>query len=107
MSLNIFISGRITSGNTATTGAVRRNRLRLRWYAWRLRLQRRGAVVLNPAILPLGMEYSDYMAITRAMIDRCDALVLAPGWERSAGARNEATYAGRRGMDVCKWEDLT
>jgi hypothetical protein len=107
MSLNIFISGPITSGNTATQSTVLYNRLRLRWYAWRLKAKRPGAVVLNPAILPLGMAYSDYMAICRSMIDRCDALVLAPGWEQSTGACDEATYAVRRGIDVCQWGNLT
>lgn len=104
---NIFLSGVITSGGTATPGQVRRNRLRLRWYAWRLRrIAKPGSVVLNPAILPLGMEYNDYMSITRAMIRRCDAVVLTPGWDESAGAREEATYAGLHNIPVYRWEEL-
>jgi len=109
--MNCFISGPITAGDTASPGAVRRNRRKLTRYARQLRriMNRRvpaGCVVLNPAILPLGMAYADYMAITRAMINQCDTLVLAPGWRDSKGARNEAAYAENRGMDVHDWEDL-
>ena len=102
----IFLSGPITANGTASRLTVWRNRMRLRYYARRLRHRLPRPVVLNPAILPLGMAYSDYMTICRAMIDRCDAVVLAPGWEQSAGSRQEATYAANTGRGVVQWKDV-
>lgn len=37
---------------------------------------------------------------TLALLARCDALVLVPGWERSAGARGEVAYAEAHGIPV-------
>jgi hypothetical protein len=35
-----------------------------------------------------------------AMVARCDAVLLVPGWERSVGARGEKDYASRAGIPV-------
>ena len=53
----------------------------------------RGSVVLNPAILPDGLRYEQYMDIDMAMVRACDVLVSLPGWEESKGAKAERFYA--------------
>lgn len=55
-------------------------------------LEREGHVVLNPAVLPEGMEKKDYMRICFAMIDTADAVAFLPSWENSKGANVERAY---------------
>ncbi|ECS8429341.1 DUF4406 domain-containing protein [Salmonella enterica] len=57
-----------------------------------------GATVLNPAMLPDGLEHEQYLTITRGMIRVSDAVCLLPGWENSNGARQEMVYAMRLGI---------
>lgn len=59
--------------------------------------QLKGNVVLNPAVLPKGLDEDRYLPICLAMIDACDAVQFLPGWEKSAGARVEEAYAIRQG----------
>jgi hypothetical protein len=42
-----------------------------------------------------------------AMLDRCDAVVVLPGWEESRGAQTEVHVAVRCGMPVYALADLT
>ena len=43
-----------------------------------------------------------------AIMERCDAVLLTPDWERSAGARVERSYALAKGMPVFEsLEELT
>ncbi|ELK2377700.1 DUF4406 domain-containing protein [Salmonella enterica] len=57
-----------------------------------------GFVVLNPAMLPDGLEHEQYLNITRGMIRVSDAVCLLPGWEDSDGARQEVIYALKRNI---------
>lgn len=57
------------------------------------KLKARGHKVMNPAILPEGFEYEEYMAICFAMIDQCNILAFLPDWEDSPGAKREIEYA--------------
>lgn len=52
-------------------------------------LERAGHTVLNPAVLPDGLEYAAYMRIGFAMLKACDAIYLLPGWKDSHGAVRE------------------
>ena len=52
-----------------------------------------GFIPLNPAVLPLGMEYEDYMKITLAMLQTADMVLLLDGWKDSDGAMLESQYA--------------
>lgn len=41
-----------------------------------------------------------------AILERCDAMVLVPGWELSAGARDEYGHAARHEIPVYEWGKL-
>lgn len=56
-------------------------------------LKARGHDVMNPAILPSGFEYEEYMAICFAMIDACDVVCMLSNWTASPGATRERMYA--------------
>ena len=63
-------------------------------------LTERGAIVLNPATLPVGLDDEDYLPIDIAMIDACDALYMLPGFENSRGAVAELAYGIRQGKEI-------
>lgn len=52
-----------------------------------------GYVVLNPAKLPLGLSYAQYIDIDMAMVRACDVIVTLPGVLNSKGAQAEIAYA--------------
>lgn len=56
-------------------------------------LRRNGYTVLNPTVLPAGLEYEEYMYIGFAMIDVCDAVCFLDNWSSSPGAIREYHYA--------------
>lgn len=62
-------------------------------------LTAKGHHVLNPAVLPYGFEHSEYMEITKSMLNLCDAIYLLKGWEKSPGAKEELALA----LDLGKW----
>ena len=58
-----------------------------------VRLSAKGHVVLNPSMLPLGLDYDDYMHIDFAMIDVADAVYFLKDYKSSNGAMKEWHYA--------------
>lgn len=52
----------------------------------------KGYVVLNPALLPVGMQKADYMRVCFAMIDTADVVAFLPGYRLSVGAQLELQY---------------
>lgn len=56
-------------------------------------LKARGALVMNPAVLPDGWDHASYMQIAIPMMMTCDAVAFLPGWQSSAGAQHEHTRA--------------
>ncbi|HGG6757199.1 TPA: DUF4406 domain-containing protein [Salmonella enterica subsp. enterica serovar Java] len=64
-----------------------------------------GAVVLNPARLPDGLEHDQYLTITRGMIRVSDSVCLLPDWEKSEGARQEVIYALKRNIWPTGFDD--
>lgn len=50
-------------------------------------------IVLNPADLPKGLSYEEYMTICFAMIDVCDEVHFLSNWSTSQGAKREKMYA--------------
>lgn len=59
-----------------------------------------GHVVLNPAVLPGGLEQREYMDICCAMIRCADAVFMLRGWERSEGAAAEHALAKKIGLQI-------
>lgn len=60
-------------------------------------LQTGGHIVLNPAVLPAGMNEKKYLPITLAMLEQAEAVFLLPGWSDSGGAVAEEAVARRQG----------
>lgn len=69
-------------------------------------LQKMGATVMNPAVLPEGFEWGDYMRITIAMLKPCDAIALLPGWENSKGAQCEYDLSITTGKAIFEFTSL-
>ncbi|MFV0576080.1 MAG: DUF4406 domain-containing protein [Vibrio sp.] len=59
-----------------------------------------GYSVLNPALLPDGLEQHEYMDICLAMVRSCDSVFMLPGWEDSLGAQAEYHLAKKLGKYV-------
>lgn len=70
------------------------------------RLSKYGYIVLNPAVLPAGMDAQDYMQIDFAMIDAADFVILLPGHEESLGSRLEKAYAEYVAKEVHEIDDF-
>ena len=62
----------------------------------------KGHTVLNPAVLPDGLSYQQYMSIDLAMLDAADAVYLLKGWDKSPGASFEALCAHSTGLRLIK-----
>lgn len=52
----------------------------------------------------IGDEF--WLASTKELLRRCDAVVLVPGWEQSQGTRDEIIEAEQRGIPVYRSEHL-
>ena len=83
--MKIYIAGRVTDNPTANKEFSDAEQ-------W-VRKQHPEAIILNPTILPEGMEYGDYMDICLAMVRACDVLYTIRGWNTSPGAQAEVALA--------------
>lgn len=71
-------------------------------------LTKRGHVVLNPAMLPAGLEHHQYMAICYPMLMAADVVVQLENWGFSKGALMECKWAASAGKPCRRlWEVLT
>lgn len=59
-----------------------------------------GAIPLNPATLPGGLEQNEYMDICFAMLRAATAIYMLKGFEKSKGAMAELAYAEKLGIDI-------
>ena len=64
-------------------------------------------ITLNPAMLPHGLAYEQYMTIDLAMVEVCDVIVMLPGWNNSNGARREHKRALELDKRIIEYGDLT
>lgn len=69
-------------------------------------LRSAGYSVMNPAELPDGFDYPDYMKICAAMIEVCDATCLLPDWTESDGAKFEYGHTIAVKKRVWKYEQF-
>lgn len=69
-------------------------------------LSKMGYIVLNPAVLPGGLEYDEYLRITLAMLSEADGVCVFDDWAESNGARVEIEEALHKGMPIVGWLDF-
>lgn len=60
----------------------------------------KGHIVLNPTILPAGLEWEEYMIITLRMVGVSDKILMLKGWEKSRGACEEHDLAKHLGIKI-------
>ena len=65
-----------------------------------------GHVVLNPAILPAGLEQVDYMRICLAMLEAADLAVFLQDYRESAGAMIEWAWCKRTGKNCALYMNM-
>ncbi len=70
----------------------------------------KGYDVVNPAelteVIGGSFTYDEIMSIDLDLLNRCDALVQLPGWERSRGANIEYGYAMGAGKPILSFDTL-
>lgn len=72
-------------------------------------LRKSGAITMNHAynVFNAGFEHGDYMHISFAMIDVCDAVYLLKDWQKSKGARMELQYAADHQKEIIYEDEST
>ena len=88
--MKVYLSGKIT-GDAG---------YRQKFEAVQNELTSYGYVVFNPAVLPDGFEYEDYMSLDLLILSRCDAIYLLRDWKNSPGAKRELEEAKRLGLQI-------
>lgn len=94
--MKIYLSGKITGDAN----------YRQKFGSMEKELLSYGYMVFNPAILPDGFEYEDYMDLDLLILSRCDAIFLMRDWKNSPGAKREYEEAKRLGLRILTEEDL-
>lgn len=63
-----------------------------------------GCEVINPAWvnepLPKSTTHEEYMHVSFALMDLCEAVYMLDGWDKSKGCRMEFEYAARHGLSI-------
>lgn len=65
----------------------------------------KGYTVINPTVLPLGLEHGEYLHINFAMIDICDEVFFLENWKDSPGAIAEMWYAKGKNKAISYQEE--
>lgn len=81
--MKIYISGKITGDEDYED----------KFWLAEAALVGKGHLVMNPAILPPGFVWDDYMTVALAMQSVCDATLFLPDWNDSRGAKLEHFHA--------------
>ena len=63
-------------------------------------LEEQGYTVLNPALLPKGLAYSEYFPICIQMLEAAENVLMLPGGGKSKGACLEHMYAKTVGKEI-------
>ncbi len=71
-------------------------------------LKKMGIAVINPANLPDGWTWEEYMNAAYQTLNKLkpDYLVLLPNWRNSAGAIQEKCWSEEMGIKVIEWDVL-
>lgn len=105
MKRTIYLSTPLTT--ISNTRAV--NQDNARRYIRRLRAVRSEYNVINPVELIdiEGWYRSDYIRFWKAFMDQfVDTIVMAPGWEESAGCIMERTHAVGRSIEIFEYKEI-
>lgn len=51
-----------------------------------------------------GVQSDDFIVGDLVMVERCDLVVLLPGWEASEGAKKECAHALAHGVRLMRWD---
>ena len=94
--MKIYIAGKITGDKGYKAKFMEASKV----------LKALGHVVINPAVLPQGLEERDYMRITLAMLEAADLGVFLPDYQESAGAMIEWAWCKRTGKDCALYLDM-
>lgn len=94
--MKIYLSGKITGDSN----------YRQKFSSMEKELLSYGYVVFNPAVLPDGFEYEDYMDLDFLILSRCDAIFLMRDWRNSPGAKREYEEAKRLGLRILTEADF-
>ncbi|MCR4822219.1 MAG: DUF4406 domain-containing protein [Treponema sp.] len=94
--MKVYISGKITGDENYKTKFSKIEEEILSY----------GYTVFNPAVLPAGFDYEDYMDIDLLALSRCDAIFLLKDWESSPGARRELEEAKALGLQIMNEDSL-
>ncbi|APU00882.1 hypothetical protein [Aeromonas phage 59.1] len=79
----------------------------LQFAAAEAQLKHKGAIVINPAMLPIGLRsHQSYMNICLPMVNESDMVVMLPGWRDSKGAVMEATHGAAIGLPVFELHEV-
>jgi hypothetical protein len=95
--MKVYISGKITNNPN----------YKKQFEEAEKRLKKAGNIVMNPAILPEGFEWDEYMKICIAMLDPCEAIYLLENWTSSKGAITEKSYALKKNKIIMHEDELT
>ena len=94
--MKVYLSGKITGDSN----------YRQKFSSMEKELLSYGYVVFNPAVLPDGFEYEDYMDLDLLILSRCDAIFLMRDCRNSPGAKREYEEAKRLGLRILTEADL-
>ena len=94
--MKIYIAGKITGDKGYKAKFMEASKV----------LKALGHVVINPAVLPQGLDERDYMRITLAMLEASDLAVFLPDYRESKGAVIEWAWCQRTGKDYAMYVDM-
>ena len=67
-------------------------------------IRSQGHETINPArigrLFPKSFTHGDYMDISYALLQKCDAIYMLKGWNASVGSKSEIEYAKAHGIKV-------
>ena len=88
----IYISGKITGDPHYKAKFRRAERY----------LKKQGYIVINPAYMPAGLTFDQYMSVDKKMIDVADKIYFLKDWVFSRGAIEERKHAGSNKDAICQ-----